>query len=530
MNKHNGIANKSITLGQLLQSVEYKECESKQSIKCEIQDPVYGEEHKDIEPLRIRIFKITGISMRRVGSSADISSDADEIYGNAGSHSNSSLNIKGPQDLKAKDNKEETKKDLINLMNANLIKREEKEEEDPKNKREETKTTEKLPGNVVTTESRMETLEAKQGVMSKFTGEQKKLENIKSVSEEKKEEKKSSYNVTEALKKKNIEETKKIFKSGSQRILKIEEKKKEVVEESSTPRMDLGNLKGPESMAAGSNIADVNTVQPKEDSLFDSESHKSTGKANAKEESKEEKILHSDKVSRNLTNSEKLSDKAMKFAKQVNTVMEEEKSPKKKKGGSYKDKDEEMSDIIEATNKEIEENKEKVVPLDKAKIDSKIAQAEKNKMKVHSVLDDTGIIGIKQSPEEKKASVIQSSTMAKEPQDDIKIISEEQHNIIKKASKDMDNSYNLAKRKSSQIEGKDHQKKDETSMKGRKKYASKIITSPLYEGGEHEVLEIPEYHPSEDEIKLRKALLAHEKKQNKETEKGRKKSSSEKTG
>ena len=57
-------------------------------------------------------------------------------------------------------------------MNASPIKHEDKVEEV---KREETKTTERLPGNVVTTESRMETLEAKPGVLSKFTEEKKKL-------------------------------------------------------------------------------------------------------------------------------------------------------------------------------------------------------------------------------------------------------------------------------------------------------------------------------------------------------------------
>ena len=288
--------------------------------------------------------------------------------------------------------------------------------------------------------------------------------------------------------------------------------------------MELGNLKGPDSMAAGSNIAEVNTVQPKEESLLDSESHKSTGKANAKDVNKEEKIGHSDKVARNLTNSEKLSDKGKKSDKQVNTVMEEDKAAnKKKKGGSYRDKDEDIGDVLEATSKEIEENQEKVVPLDKMKIDSKIAQNEKGGVKVSSVLDEIGPTGIKLSPEEKKISAVQSLTMAKEPQDSIKIIADEQQNMMKKSSKDVVSSFNLTKKKSSQLEGKEQRGKDDTQTKGRKKYASKIITSPLYEGGEHETLEIPEYHPSEDEIKLRKALLAHEKKQNKEKKKEEKK-------
>ena len=89
--------------------------------------------------------------------------------------------------MKVKEDKEETKKDLINLMNASPIKHEDKVEEV---KREETKTTERLHGNVVTTESRMETLEAKPGVLSKFTGEQKKADNQRPTPEDKKERKK----------------------------------------------------------------------------------------------------------------------------------------------------------------------------------------------------------------------------------------------------------------------------------------------------------------------------------------------------
>ena len=57
------------------------------------------------------------------------------------------------------------------------------------------------------------------------------------------------------------------------------------------------------------------------------------------------------------------------------------------------------------------------------------------------------------------------------------------------------------------------------SMKGRKKIASKIITNPMYDAEGREVVDVPEYRPTEDELKVRRALLAFEKKKNKEKKK-----------
>lgn len=282
LNKHNGIATKSYTVQQIIQSEDYKECETKQIVKCEIQDPVFGEEHKDIEPLKIRVLKINGINLKLSGSISDANSDADDIYRHSGeSQSVSSLNRKQLQTFKGKEeDKEEIKKSLAVLMNMQP----ESKPEEKKNfeVREDTKTTEKLPGNIVTTESRIETLELKQKLIVKQPLESKKTieENAQiKIKEEIKITKNMSLATShcahgsEEFLAHKLEQ-----RTGSLRLIKLEEIKKEESAESSTPRMQIGSLKGPD-FVQGSIVAENNTVNPIADDVYESSSAKSAGKA-----------------------------------------------------------------------------------------------------------------------------------------------------------------------------------------------------------------------------------------------------------
>lgn len=530
LNKHNGIAKSQVSTQQLLQSPEYKECESKQSIKCEIQDPSYGEEHKDIEPLKLRVFKLTGINNKRAGSNIELSSEADEFYRLA-SCSKSISSVQSPypyptrgENVPVPENREEINKGLINLMDDNVPKNKGKEEE--KTLREDTKTTERLPGNVITTESRIETIEAKHAIISKFSSEGKK-ENDQIVSKEaktpeKKEEKSQKQPISITSLNKKLEDdftgaiSKEIPKTGSL-MLATPPEEKQIPSEPTTPKMDLGNIRGPDMGSGGSNIADVNTIRPKDDSGGENESKSSTIKAAAKEnKTSEEQKPGSGSISN--------SERAKKKQNDNNTVSQEKDKKKEKKGGSYKD-DMNLSDLDDINLKEVEvENKEEAVPLDKATIDKKIAQAAKLAPKSSSNLTEVKA-GKQPLHVEKVGSIrkLPESSLGLKQLDSAKNPPESQQDIKKDTT--------ISARRSIKEDFKKNEQQEKRNVRDRMRLNSKIITSPLYDGEGNTQLDIPEYHPSEDEIKLRKALLANERRKNKEKakEENKEKSKEKKT-
>ncbi len=622
LNKHNGIASKQVNIQQLLQSYEYRECENKQTVKCEIQEPAYGEEHKDIEALKIRVFKVTGINMKRAGSGGEMSSDAGDAYG--GSHSNVSYDWKDSKGMPTEEigKQEEVKQDLLNFVvnsSSQLEKskfREEKKEEAkaaPPDKREETKTTEKLPGNTMTTEGHAETLEAKPVLKVKLaadpkTGEiRKTAKEVMSPSRVGKEEDRKEPLPEEAkavptAKLVDFDNPARLSRIGSERNFKHEakdekredEKKKEKADSSpgskaveakdvelvlpvpaikeepgkeeskallpgeSTPKMELGNLRGPEFAAAGSHVAEENTVRPQDESIFESESGKSTGKANVKEIVKEE---HK-KTRAHISSGKILEEAKMGGSKKSGIKSKAATVIDEKKSGSKSVKKEKIeyevsnsnnsnnSNSAEEAKEDAYENKEEVVPLDKVKLDMKIAQAGPTNMKVPSVLDE-GISGLvrKSTAEEKKKS---PSPHEDEGRSEKKLTLgkiESETNGAPKIEGLVPKEEDAEKKKTDQGLSQESEKPKDTgipkspsqedakkvllhqrrSIKGRKKYVSKIITNPMYDAEGREVTEFPEYKPTEDELKVRRALLAFEKKKNKEKKKSEKKEETKKT-
>jgi len=600
LNKHNGIASKQITPQQLLQTYEYRECETKQTVKCEILDPSYGEEHKDIEPLKIRVFKITGINMKRAGSGVDQSSDLGDQYNN--SHSGNSLDYKESKGLTPGETKHEEKQELMNfVVNSQQDQRMGKtpqppakeEEQNQANRHEETKTTEKVPGNTLTTEGRAETLEAKPVLKVKLaadpkTGEiRKTAKEVFSVSSGKKDEKKESTEEAKSMQSAEHPTIGQVGRTGSElkdkpdakittppkheETKKEEIKKEEEKKEEETPRMDLGNLKSPaEFGVAASHIAEENTVHPPDESLFESESGKSTGKANVKEIGKEEKKARMHISTGKILDDSKLGAKKVQEDKKANTVIDEKSVSKeqKKKGGSKKDEFE-LSDYNESSVKQnadeeekedVIENKEEVVPLDKAKIDMKIAQAavEPKSVKVPSVIDDIVTLAHKQTGEDKKQKSHETLSLAskdkpkleeevkseKKPSPEhlesrseqqkvteINIETEKQefdNKVERQISKDSKGPPKESISITNQEEAKKQLGHQRRSIKTQKRYQSKIITNPMYDADGREISEYPEYKPTEDEMKVRRSLLAFERKKNKEKKKGEKEKKEEK--
>lgn len=150
-NKGNRTIVNQITSQKLLQSHEYREYEIKQTVKCEIIDCIYGDEYKDMEPLKVRVFKIKSGNAKRTGLGGILSSDASEPF--IDSHSTPS-NSENP---KSKSNnltprKEEKQEFLTMIIRKSDIESITPTAKEDVSNREETKLTEKLPGNLITTE------------------------------------------------------------------------------------------------------------------------------------------------------------------------------------------------------------------------------------------------------------------------------------------------------------------------------------------------------------------------------------------
>lgn len=77
-------------------------------------------------------------------------------------------------------------------------------------------------------------------------------------------------------------------------------------------------------------------------------------------------------------------------------------------------------------------------------------------------------------------------------------------------------------------ETKNTRGKENNSLMRKRKFTTKIITGSQIEGNDQVIEQIPEYHQSEEEIKVRRSFLAYEKKKNRDKKKEEKKFSEKK--
>ena len=246
LNKHKGISTRNITIDQLIQSPEYKDCECKQNLKCEINDLAFCEDYKIIDPLYLRVFKVQGIKVKNVSTRENLSScgspcDSGDFFASKSSYGFDEMCKKGSES-KIQGNAES----LLNLINNNGTEKQlPKVEPEHKEPRQDTKTTERIPGNTFTNESLMNTIEATQDI--------------------KKPEEKKGHSIpyTQIIIQDNL-----IRKKSE----KEEEKVKQIQKDDAiqiTPRLELGDLKEP---GLRSNVADVNSFRPNDDSVNDTDS------------------------------------------------------------------------------------------------------------------------------------------------------------------------------------------------------------------------------------------------------------------
>ena len=219
LNKQEIRPEKKITSADLLNLYEYKDSDDKQTVKCEIIDLSYGEEFKDLETLKLRVFKIAKIGQGPLGIGMEQGSEyMDDIY-------DPEYSIHSNKEVIDENAKHHEKKNLpgfvANNRDENLVRLGIKAQDE----RPQTLSTEKLPNNLVTTEGRQETLEAKYG--SKDKG-------MKIVSEESSDQGEERH----------AEENKFQFKQKDtdNDEFKI---KNEDSDEAGTPRIGLGEIKGP---------------------------------------------------------------------------------------------------------------------------------------------------------------------------------------------------------------------------------------------------------------------------------------------
>ena len=541
LNKHSGIASKNYTKSKILDCQEYKEYEVKQEVKCEIQDFVFGSVYRNFEQVKMRVFKITGINMKH-GSGArsvDFSSEAGD--GND-VKSRESARMKS----EAKEDPENDKKNLLSLL---------KNEEAPKKSgdsssgngaspdnqrdamlapaagqpppREDTKTTERMPGAMMTTEGRLETqqqpfLKVAYNPNSQ-TGEVKKV--VKAVvggTEEKKEIP-------------SVDESKK--ETEPQYNVKTEEAKKEEPEAPQTPPQSLGNLKSPAVLAADSRCADENTVQHQlesDEAISKSEqsSHGQLGsppkevKKKIEEEKKKGKIPLTHYSGTNLPDNQKLEISKDSKKPVIQSMMddekfknapdakkedkkEEKKGEEKKEGKEEENKDGGSVGDEEINSKDFEETKEE-------KVEVNPEQNPPANVKVPSMLDENVGLNKKNSLMKEASNAEKSQSSKVEGGSDESPHETPPGQVVAPIDlKDVEPPKSIQKKE--ETKKANNEKMINSGRPQRKAYHSKIVTSAQIERGE--LADMPEYRPSEEEIKLRKAFLAYERKKNKEKKK-----------
>ena len=582
MNKHNGIANKPISPRRLLQTPEYKDSDNRHPVKCEIQDPVYGEVYKNFEALRLRVFKLYGINIKQTGTHIDQGSEPGSHHYQGGmAHSNASFDwkdSKGASDVDLM--KKSESKDVLNFMlgGQNTFSKvpegKEEKKDDANGGREDTKNTEVLPGNVMTTEGRIETIEAKPVLKMTFspnskTGEVKKKVSTKVAKQIPEEEKKQEVEDL-SLRRDSI-----ISLGGPLNIghaskdslphnLSVVAEAKS--EDSKFPQRDGASTggksfdKGPKSFPDATGRG-KSSEGGKEENGRDSESKKSTGRVNLgvpgsnikEEEKKKPKSGFKKHVSTGklFEKEKKEEEEAANPKTLIEEVVNRRINDPPKKDDDINPSDFNESNIVgdksEDQKEESEEFKEKVVPLNQINMELKIAQAEKPNIKVPSMLDDiVGGLARKATIDDRKdrqgeeASkqmnvFIDSHDQKSESQEEGKNSKVPPLRLGQSLKDSMDNDSNIpsnyeriskmsdAALKTGDLVKKntrDEAKRLEKSLAKRRKYNSKIITNPIYQDSGNDMNDLQdEYRISEDEIKLRKALLANERKKHKKKQK-----------
>ena len=422
MNKHNGIANKPISPRSLLQTPEYKDSDNRHPVKCEIQDPVYGEVYKNFDALKLRVFKLYGINIKQTGTHIDQGSEPGSHHYNGMAHSNASFEWKDSKGASDVDMKKSESKDVLNFMlgGQNTFSKgpdgKEEKKEEPVGGREDTKTTERLPGNVMTTEGRVETIESKPVLKMTFspnskTGEVKKKvstsQSRQSLEGEKKQEGVDDLSmrrdsVISLCGPSNVGQTSKESLRNNLSVV-VEAKS----EDSKIPQKDGASSTGksldktPKSVQDSSGRGRGGNAG-KEESGYESESKKSTGRvnlgvpgANIKEEEKKKpksgfkKHVSTGKL---FEKEKKEEEEAANPKTLIEEVVNRRINDPPKKDDDINPSDFNESNIVgdksEDQKEESEEFKEKVVPLNQINMELKIAQAEKPNIKVPSMLDD----------------------------------------------------------------------------------------------------------------------------------------------
>lgn len=590
MNKHGGIANKPVSPRHLMQSVEYKECENRQTVKCEIQDPAYGDNYKEFEPLKLRVFKIAGINNRMAGSPIDLSSDAGDNP-LAGSHSAASFEWHDSRELglSSRDfvSKEDTKvvMDYVLQSGADPSRPKEEEKEKREGEREDTKGTEKIPGNNLTTESRVDTLEATKGPALKIkfmadrsTGEMKTIVNelggVTDPSDPQKRTKTKDSEEDPLIQQQNPpplqkgptniqlspEEKKQPPNAGKPQISRRED------EESSESKKSTDRAKaraGSESVPPPSPPVPLGSQMTQ--GLASGEKRKispsnTIGKKSSKEGARSKGVEDESVDSRKSKSTPSLGVAA---DKESSTPAHSKESKQQKPDYEYNP----FGYIEGADNDSIDKPEDP----ENASSFQQLARPTGNKaarlnIKVPSMLDDNvGGQGHKTPTEEKKdtsseahmsrgkdqsltnvfidnrdqrSELSQDEDRKSRARDDdlrsmpavppLKFKQSSRENLVKddqvmsafdKASRGSDRERRPVDMQKKPTKGERAMHEKRSTKQVRKKFHSKIITNPKYEEGEDDMRELQEYHPGDEEIRLRRALLAHEKKKNKDKKK-----------
>jgi len=165
LNKSGGIASNQITAEALLDSEEYKDYEEKQKTRCEIQDLEFGDVFKNFEPLRLRVFKLSGIRNKYAREQTEFYTEVNDSLFQ--SHSRGSFDWHEESSSRNEPgNHQEHSKGILNYFvhSGNLMKKVGKFEESKEERKQELDSnreegTERVVDNIVSTENRMDTVE-----------------------------------------------------------------------------------------------------------------------------------------------------------------------------------------------------------------------------------------------------------------------------------------------------------------------------------------------------------------------------------
>jgi len=226
LNNHKSIISKQVTAQQLLQSYEYKECEWHQTVKCKISEETYNTGYRHSEPLRIKVFAILSPKLKHIIKYSGQSDGLTYLTQTEDESSDLSSHKESYDDPRYN---EEVKKELINFTTKSP-------ERLQVEHREDTKLTDRISGNIVTTESRIDTTIAP---ILKVLPEN--AHKIKEVMSNAKDPKLLPLRPRIFVKKDSLTETE------SLRLDQLKElnSPKAKNEEESTPCMKLGSLKAP---------------------------------------------------------------------------------------------------------------------------------------------------------------------------------------------------------------------------------------------------------------------------------------------